>query len=417
MKKILTFFAAAMMLCASVNAQNSGSCGSNATWEFTGNTLSITGTGEITTYSTDMPTAYPWWSFHEEVQTLNIDEGITNIPDWAFAMFENLLTVKLPNSLKSIGNSALEETQIWSISLPEGLETIGHYAFWSSPFTTLCLPSTITFIGEAAFADCADLSSVGCYASVPPTLYNGKAFNNCPAIATVYVQADNVTDYKSAEGWSSFGDKIQSPAGNCGPDGNETKATWAFDMATQTLTLNGTELGPYAHTEWESPGMGGTGGAFNPDDNKISGYPCGIKHLVVGEGIEEIPQSYFYMEIGLVDVVLPSTITSLGMTAFGECFALETITINATTPPTFGDDLFLECPKLAKIIVPTASVATYKTAPGWSAYASLISDGTASPIEELTQPSNIQITKILRNGQVLIIRDGKTYNMFGTEMK
>ena len=79
MKKILTFFAAAMMLCAGINAQNSGSCGTNATWEYDSGTLTISGTGEITTYSTDNPTAYPWWSFHGEVQTLNIDEGITNI--------------------------------------------------------------------------------------------------------------------------------------------------------------------------------------------------------------------------------------------------------------------------------------------------------------------------------------------------
>ena len=437
MKKILTFFAAAMMLCASINAQNSGPCGTNATWEYDSGTLTISGTGEITTYSTTAPTAYPWYSYNGDIQKIIIGEGITNIPDWAFAMYENLVTISLPSTLKSIGNSALEETALWNVSLPEGLETIGHYAFMMCPFTALSLPSTITSFGQAAFSYCDDLETVGCYAAEPPAWFDNTVFDNCSNIATVYVRADKVADYKSDEGWSTFGDKIQSPAGNCGPDGSdddgdndETQATWSFDMATHTLTIEGTKMGQY-NRPWESAGMGGIGGGFNPDN--AVGYPMGIYHVIIGEGIKVIPGSSFYMEVGIQSITLPSTLDSIGLDAFGECFNIETITCNAVTPPAmpkndeqyviygevnWGVDPPVPYPApITKIIVPTASVATYKTAPGWSAYASLISDGTASPVEELTQPSNIQITKILRNGQVLIIRDGKTYNMIGTEMK
>ena len=58
----------------------------------------------------------------------------------------------------------------------------------------------------------------------------------------------------------------------------------------------------------------------------------------------------------------------------------KTFTINATTPPTFGTNVFWVDPDngmmtasvLEKIYVPTASVDAYKTATNWSDYASKI---------------------------------------------
>ena len=379
-KKLLRFLCTALMavVCMSVNAQaaTSGSCGANATWEYDNGTLTIEGTGAITTYSTDMPTAYPWYAHADDIQQVIIGEGITNIPDWAFAMYEHLVSIHLPSTLKSIGNSALEETILWNVSLPEGLETIGHYAFMMCPFTSICLPSTVTSIGQAAFSNCDDLTTVGCYAATPPVFYDNTVFDNCTNIATVYVQSAKVDDYKDADGWKEFGDKIQSPAGYCGPndidaDGevDETKATWSFDMATRTLTIEGTKIGKY-NRPWESAGMGGSGGGFNPDNNV--GYPQGIYHIVIGEGITAIPAMAFYMEVGVTDVVLPSTLESIGMQTFGENFNLTTVTINATTPPTYGEDMFSDCPKLAGIYVPTGNVDDYKNETGWEDYKTLI---------------------------------------------
>ena len=381
----LMFALFAVMVGTSINAQTSGSCGDGGdgnpatdavTWELNGSQLIFSGTGAIKTYSTNQPTEYPWFSHMNDIQSVIIGEGITNIPDWAFAMYENLRSIHLPSTLKNIGNSCLEETNLWNVSLPEGLETIGHYAFLMCPFQSLCLPSTVTSIGQAAFANCDALTSVGCYADTPPTFYDNTVFDDCPAIETVYVQSSKVDTYKAADGWSTFGDKIQSPAGYCGPDGNdedgdddETKATWVFDMSTHTLTISGTKLGQY-NRPWDSAGMGGSGGGFNPDNNV--GYPCGIHHLIIEEGITAIPAMEFYMNLAITDVTLPSTLTSIGMGAFGENFALENFTINATTPPALGEDVFMDMTTIPTINVPAASVAAYKAAAGWSGYADKI---------------------------------------------
>lgn len=236
-KKLLRFLCTALMtvVCMSVNAQNS--CGTDGheadvTWELNGSQLVFSGTGEIKTYSTDMPTAYPWYAHANAIQSVIIGEGITNIPAWAFAMYENLVSIHLPSTLKTIGWSCLEETKIWNVSLPEGLETIEAYAFMMTPFSTVCIPSTVTEIGERAFGYCENLVSVGCYADAPPTL-GSNAFGDSP-IETVYVKSAKISTYKGAAGWSAFGDKIQNPAGYCGPndidaDGevDETKATLA----------------------------------------------------------------------------------------------------------------------------------------------------------------------------------------------
>jgi len=392
--KLLRFLCTALMtvVCMSVNAQaaTSGSCGypneGDVTWEYDSGTLTISGTGAINIYSTNQPTEYPWFAHANDIQKVIIGEGITNIPNWAFAMYENLVSIHLPSTLKTIGWSCLEETKIWNVSLPEGLETIEAYAFMMTPFSTVCIPSTVTEIGERAFGYCGNLVSVGCYADAPPTL-GSNAFGDSP-IETVYVKSAKISTYKDAAGWSAFGDKIQNPAGYCGPndidaDGevDETKATWLFDMETRTLTIEGTKMGQY-NRPWESAGMGGSGGGFNPDNNV--GYPQGIYHIVIGEGITAIPASAFYMEIGVTDVVLPSTLESIGMQTFGENFNLTTVTINATTPPTFGDNMFSDCPKLAEIIVPSAAVDAYKAADGWKDYAALIVAGGGAPAATTT---------------------------------
>ena len=431
----IAFTSLAFVMYLSVNAQNSGSCGTNATWEFSGSTLTITGTGEITTYSSTQPTDYPWFSLANSIQTVIINEGITNIPDWAFAMYENLRSISLPSTLTSIGNSALEETNLWNVSLPEGLQTIGHYAFMMIPITAICFPSTVTDIGEAAFAYCDDLATIGCYASTPPALFNNTVFDECPKIASVFVQEAKVADYKGASGWSDFGEKIQSPGGYCGPDGTDedldndiTKATWTFDMSTRTRTIQGTKMGQY-NRPWESAGMGGSGGGFNPDN--FGGYPKGIEHVIIGEGITKIPASSFYMEIGIKTVSLPSTLTAIGNDAFGECFNIDSIVCNATTPPTLGSqgsenfviygnvdwehNIPLAIEPLKTILVPSTSVNAYKAGAGWSVYADYIKTEGDTPQSTTTTKAEKQNNTIYNlggqrlegNSRGIIIQNGK----------
>jgi hypothetical protein len=59
------------------------------------------------------------------------------------------------------------------------------------------------------------------------------------------------------------------------------------------------------------------------------------------------------------------------MMAFAVCGSLISVTINATTPPTLGENVFWAS-SIQTIYVPAESVDAYKSADKWSSYADLI---------------------------------------------
>ena len=59
-------------------AADTGACGENAVWTFSGDTLTVSGTGEIT----DNPCLGNW--FYYDTKTIIIEEGITGIGDYVF---------------------------------------------------------------------------------------------------------------------------------------------------------------------------------------------------------------------------------------------------------------------------------------------------------------------------------------------
>ena len=97
-----------------------------------------------------------------------------------------------------------------------------------------------------------------------------------------------------------------------------------------------------------------------------------ITAIIVEEGIEEIGNYAFFSCGSLTTVSLPSTITSLGNNAFSYSSNFNTLICKATLPPTFGDFVFEYVTAVEHIYVPSANVATYKAAAGWSDYATII---------------------------------------------
>lgn len=362
-----------------INSYIGGSCGANATWQYLEdqNNMIISGTGAMTDYSSLM-TDIPWIAYQTSISQVTIGDEITHVGNWAFQGCTDLRSVVIGENVTSIGNGSFDNCTnagFTKLNIPNSVQTIGIDAFSNNHLKYVCLGSGLTSIGAEAFMMCSDLEYIGCYASTPPTI-GTEAFMGCSALATIYVPSAKIGDYTAASGWSDYAAMIQSPAGTCG-----TSATWSFEMATRTLTIEGTgAINDY--TGWDS-NSGEECFSFNPYNSKW--YPYGIKNVVIDEGITEIPNSAFYMEVGITDVTLPSTLTAIATDAFGECENIETITCNATAPPTLGDgsagsedyvfyvpnedgSAALPIPTVSAVYVPAASVDTYKAAAGWSAY-------------------------------------------------
>ena len=96
----------------------------------------------------------------------------------------------------------------------------------------------------------------------------------------------------------------------------------------------------------------------------------GLTSINIPSGVTSIGLLAFANCSSLTSIDIPRRVTSIGRQAFQGCSSLTSITVEATTPPTLGSDVFAltSCP----IYVPSGSVDAYKVASGWSTYASRI---------------------------------------------
>ena len=114
-------------------------------------------------------------------------------------------------------------------------------------------------------------------------------------------------------------------------------------------------------------------------------YGCGLTDLVIPEGVQAIGSHAFYDNL-LENLTLPSTITSIGNEAFLYNNNLQSITCNAATPPTLGDNAF-SSRITPEVKVPLASIAAYRKAYGWKNFSNYyggeeIIDGVAYRIDD-----------------------------------
>ena len=111
-------------------------------------------------------------------------------------------------------------------------------------------------------------------------------------------------------------------------------------------------------TEVES--AGGSGEGF---------FNVNLTSLIFSENLKIVGFDGFQnATIELLD--LPSTLEELYNFAFFDA-AINTLIVRATTPPTLGPNVFHEA-TISQIKVPTASVAAYQAADGWSDFAGII---------------------------------------------
>ena len=135
-----------------------------------------------------------------------IPNSITSIGPSAFSEIKDLTQITIPNTVTSIGEGAFYSCGLTSVTLPNIL-SIEAWAFNRCPLTSVTIPNSVSSIGEKAFQDCDSLTSITVEATTPPTLginvfSIGETFN-------IYVPAESVETYKTAENWSTYSSYIQ----------------------------------------------------------------------------------------------------------------------------------------------------------------------------------------------------------------
>lgn len=139
---------------------------------------------------------------------LVIPEGTIDIPSYCFE--GNYFTsIIFPNTLRKIENNAFAYlfygALLGTIEFPEGLVSIGTQAFYGHKnILEIRLPSTLQTIGQSAFDSCYGLTKITSSAIEPPTVQSGAFDGVAKDNFTVEVPAQSVKRYKAESGWSDF---------------------------------------------------------------------------------------------------------------------------------------------------------------------------------------------------------------------
>lgn len=130
--------------------------------------------------------------------------------------------------------------------------------------------------------------------------------------------------------------------------------------------------------------------------------------------LEKIGNSAFAGCKKLTELEFPASLKEIGETAFTGNTNLEKVTCHAVEPPVCGDYAFAICQEL---YVPKGSIEKYANADEWSNFNPNIFAIDESAIEAVRVGGEVASQKVVRNGQVLIMRDGKLFNLLGAEVR
>lgn len=144
-----------------------------------------------------------------EVTSPNIDYDSADLAEHEFFK----LHVSIPGTAEGIASGGLfyGVKGIYSVEVGEGITEIPENTFRDcAELTTVTLPSTITTIGDYAFAYLENIESLTCKAVTPPNAQLGRAFDSMNSECIIYVPAESVEDYKLDDSWSSRAAYIQA---------------------------------------------------------------------------------------------------------------------------------------------------------------------------------------------------------------
>jgi hypothetical protein len=187
---------------------NSGLCGDSVQWNFTpeSGVLVISGIGAMSNYQ--FPSIPIPWK-RTSIDSLVIEEGVTEIGDYAFYYCENLRSISLPTSLTRIGAFAFTGCNgIDSIDIPASVRSIEHSAFcYCRNIQSLNIQSDSIEIAPFAFSFSDNLKE-----SAYSYMSEGRHISSCAFFKMLDLEDQRNDAEKTSEADIEKSDSIQMAA-------------------------------------------------------------------------------------------------------------------------------------------------------------------------------------------------------------
>ena len=342
----------------------------------------------------------------------NIPNSVTNIGKKAFHGCISLLSITIPNSVTSIGDEAFynvpnvvysgtAEGKPWQARSINGF--VDGWLVYSDVSKTkllacsavatgnIIIPNSVTYIRSQAFFKCSGLTSVTIGNSV--TGINVNTFYECTGLTSITIPS-GVTIIE----WGAFD--------NCS------------GLTSITIPNSVTSIGHGAFY-----GCSGLTSVIIPNSVTSIGFNAfaecsSLESVTISDGVTKIESATFAECVKLKNVVLGANLKEIEKNAFEKCSNIRTITCYSMRPPTvvtgknasFYEYLHQSC----TLYVPADYLTYYVMHDFWGLF-DVRSLGTA--VENVRGNNHTQQNKIIRNGQLFILRGDKTYTVQGQEMK
>ena len=355
-------------------APTSGECGDNLTWKYSNHTLTISGTGDMWDFTA---TEVPWGDLCGQIHNISLPTGITSIANNAFFACTEISSIILPSSLKKIGRSAF---------------------IFCKKLTSITIPDKVTTIGNGAFEGCENLQHISIGRAVTDIGHSnyGKndVFRNCTSLTSIEWNAQECADFEDSDTSPFSAIAQQITAFTFGSRVQYIPAFLCYEMKRlSTLQFPATlqSIGESAFESCERLTSVTFPGDVTFIDDWAFAWCYGLKKVTFGEKLQE-----------------------MGSGVFSDCTSIQEMISYAQQVPEIYLSTFDKVNPATTVSVKDDLVTQYEEHPYWGLFNIV---PLSSPVENIhSQSPTMDCQKILRDNQLLILRDGKTYNAMGQEL-